>query len=200
MVLYIAVGDTMILYRGMLLDEYEKIRDGKVFPRYDDNIANVDNSFTYKDGDPCMHFFKNIEYAKRYLYCFGEMIVKCNMPDNLIEESGYGFYGRKKYSVYIPIPEYIVKRSNFSLDYIEEINPSIRKNYNYILGVRETKLYDRVIKELYEEWVREHEYYGKRDFCLYVVKYFQLHNLEDILNKNASEYNESKGLIRLRKR
>ncbi len=184
----------------MLLDEYEKIRDGKEFPRYDDNIPNVDNSFTYKDGNPCMHFFKNIEYAKRYLYRFGEMIVKCNVPDNLIEESGYGFYGYKKYPVYIPFPEYIVKRSNFSLNYIEETYPNIRRNYNYILGVRETKLYDRVIKELYEEWVSEHEYYGKRDFCLYVVKYFQLHNLEDILEKNASEYNASKGLIRLRKR
>ena len=76
----------------------------------------------------------------------------------------------------------------------------ISRNYNYILGVRETKLYDRVIKELYEEWVSEHEYYGKRDFCLYVVKYFQLHNLEEILEKTASEYNESKGLSRLRKR
>ena len=190
----------MILYRDMTYKEYNKILNNKEFPRYDKKTI-VDNSFTYGDSEARMHMFKNIEYAKMYLYCFGEMIVKCNIPDNLIEESGYGYYGYKRYPIYVPIPEYTVKRSDFSTDYIEEINPSMRKNYNYILGVREIKLYNMLLKKLYKEWImRDSSGTSNYGFCNYVINYLQSKNLDDVLRWTAGEYLEKTGKIKVKKK
>ena len=150
-----------------------------------------------------MHLFRNIEYAKMYLSFFGEMIVKCNIPDNIIEQRGYGYYGYKRYPIYVPIPECIVKRSDFSFDYIEEINPSIRKNSNYILGVKEIKTYEMLIKKLYREWKNNNFSYTNGydyDFCHYVINYLQSKDLDDVLRWTAGEYLEKTGKIKVKKR
>ncbi len=201
MVLYIAAGDYMILYRNMKYDEYNKILDAKEFPIYDERKFNIDNSFTYEDGNARMHLFGNIEYAKMYLDIFGEMIVKCNIPDNLIEKYGYGFYEFKSIPVYVPIPEYIIKRSDFSLDYIEEINPSIRKNANFILGIREVKLYDMFLNDMYLQWKKNNNgNKNENNFCYYVINYLKTRNLDDVLTLTAGKHLEKTGKIKAKKR
>ena len=181
--------------------EYNDILMMKKDSIYYKQWDNDDNSFMYDDGYPRMHFFRNIEYAKKYLDIFGQMIVKCNVPDNLIEKNGYGYYHYKGYSVRVPIPEFIIKRSDFSVKFIKEINPNIRNNLIYLFGFKEVELYDMFLKRLYNEWKNEnYERNNDYDFCYYVVNYLKSNNLDDILREIANDKINVATRLVLRKR
>lgn len=191
----------MILYRDMTYEEYEKIMENIDAQKVHTYFKGEENSYNYAENTTYMHFFKNILYAKMYLPLFGQMIVKCDIPDGLIAEEGYGFYRYKNYTVAIPIPECTINRRDFSADYITEINPSIRKENKCILGIKENKLYDIFLKKMYEEWKRNYSNMGNQnDFCYYVVDYLKHNNLDNILTSSAVDYLERTGKIRVKER
>ncbi len=198
MVLYIATGDYMILYRDMMYDEYKKILDGEQNTLCLHKNTIKENTFNYRGNMAYMHFFKYLEHARNYISIFGQFIVKCDIPNELIEEFGYGFYRYKGFSEYVPIPEFIIKRESFSTDFIQDINPTNRDSNN-ILGIREFKLYNMLLKELYIEWKKNNGCYVKDyDFCNYVLDYFKDKKLDNILNDYASLYLEGYGRVKKR--
>jgi hypothetical protein len=66
------------------------------------------NAFYEKDVE-YMHFFRYAQHAKNVVDRFGEIIVRCDIPDELIDQEGFGFYNMEV-SV---LPECIIKKENF---------------------------------------------------------------------------------------
>ena len=194
----------MILYRNMTYEEYKKIVNGTEFPPINGQNIFRENTFEYGGSDdqlPRMHFFKNIDFADMYIGILGDMIVKCDVPDNLIDEHGFGFYHFERIPVDVPIPECTVKRKDFSIDFIQEVNPSVRKNSRYVLGVNEKRLYRIFLNKMYEEWVRSASYNkGDFDFAYYVVERLAGRSIEDVLAECATSYFPSKPKSRIKKK
>ena len=192
----------MILYRDMSYEHYKKILDGekKTFVR--NYYVGKENSFEYKDDCAYMHFFNYASHAKMYLPIFGQMIIKCDIPDELIEEKGYGFYRYKNIAVDVPIPECIIKRDNFSIDFIKEINPWIKNNISYVNEIRVDKLYNDLLKSLYNEWKKNNEnYFNDYDgFCRYVIEYFDGRSLDDVLNCYLENYAVKNNKMKMKRR
>ena len=201
MVLYIVVGDDMILYRDMGYQEYKKILHEEEIPVSLERLKYKENTFKYIQNVPYMHFFRYLEHAKMYVHIFGDFIVRCNVPDSLIEEAGYGFYQYRNFKVDAPIPELIIRRSEFLPEYMEGINPFKKNNSRDILGVDEVKLYHMFLRNLYLEW-EKNNLYGDDEFafCKYVMAYLEDKNIDDVLLDYCVDYLEKKGKCRLRKR
>jgi len=92
------------------------------------------------------------------MHQFGNRIIMCDIPDDLIDQSGYGFYKyitENNITISAPIPEYIIRRVVFKRKYIiEEIfnEDECIKCYN---GINGSDLYDQILKEQYEKCVTE---------------------------------------------
>lgn len=177
MVLYIAVGDCMILYRDITYDEFEKLVGNKQL---------VENS-----GYDGMNFFKYGSHAKKYLNQLGQMIIKCDIPDYLIKEMDYiKFYPYSYFSVGVPIPEYIMRKKDFDNTFITEINPNINKD---------DSLFHTFLKERYSEWKKNNgnQFIGECGFYDYVLHYLNGRNLDDVILKYA---NSNKMLVRKKRK
>ena len=161
-----------------------------------------------------MHFFRYLEHAREYTHMFGNLIVKCDIPDDLIEKTGYGFYSYfypyfypyfwpyKNSDVTAPIPEIIIKRSSFSSKYIMgKINRCKKKETPCISGVKEVKLYHNILKKLYVEWKNNNPNIDDEfDFCYYALEYFNDRDLDNILNEECEDYLKKERKMRLKKR
>ena len=172
----------MILYRGITYDEYNDLRNNttKDKPRI---YINDCNSFKYVDNEYYIHFFRYLEHAKMYLSLFGEMIIKYNIPDERIVESGFGYYTYKR-MVSAAIPEYIINVDDYNIECIKEINPDMKNCIKRIDGINEVKIYDNLIKELYREWFPKMGYFKQDpyEFYVYLVEYFKEIGYDNALN------------------
>ncbi len=204
----------MILYRNMRYEEYKEIANGKDFPLINRQNIFRENTFEYGGKDdqlPRMHFFKNIDFADMYIGILGDMIVKCDVPDSLIDEHGFGFYHFERIPYDVPIPECTVRRADFSVDFIKEINPSVRKNSKYVLNENEKMLYRSFLNQMYNEWIKKawEEFLlsnmsnikmsknafkkyldskGEFDFAYYVIEHLGGRSIEDVLKELATCY------------
>lgn len=177
-------GDYMILYRNVTEDEYKAI------------INNV--PILYSLNYNGMNFFKFGEHAKMYYRYLGQIIMKCDIPDELISEMDFvNFYPYKNFEVGVPLPEYIIEKSSFDTKYIQEINPSIKESSKYYNGIREGKLYDAFLKDMYKQWKNITDDYSnnKYGFYDYIVNYFDDKDIDNVLMSYSDELSKKK-LIR----
>ena len=179
----------MILFRDITYKEYNRIYFGGKpisYKEYDEKC----NNFHYQKGKEYTHFFRYIEHAKLYLPSFGEMIIKCDIPDDKIVEKGFGMYTYKK-MLCAAIPEYIINIDDYLIDYVKESNPSMRNSIKKINGVSEAKIYEKLLKELYIDWynIAYPLDYGEYQFYTYIVDYFDDVGLDAALNIYAKKKN-----------
>jgi len=119
------------------------------------------NTFNYEPKTEYLHFFKYAEHAKALVYKFGEIIAKCDIPDELIDQEGFGFYNMEVSA----IPECIMKKENFDVNFIKGFKyqltlgwtlPSIllgeyKGGYKAGYGELYKELLDDLKKEYYKE-------------------------------------------------
>ena len=173
----------MILYRDMTYKEFSKLREGKM------DINPLYNG---------MHFFRYGEHARTFLPQIGEMILKCDIPEELIIEEAYvNFYPYKSFAVPVPIPEYVIDKGDFERGFMREVNPNLRNDSKFINGVKEYKIYDKFLKDLYIKWKEcTPKYYEDRyGFYDYVMDYLNGRELDEIIEKYALE-NKKRRLLR----
>lgn len=85
------------------------------------------NTFKY-DDTPYKHFFLFSDHVKFYLnnnLVIGEYVI----PDNIIQQKGFGFYSMVKtmrnmklYGYKIPLPEIIIKEEDFKKEYLYNLS------------------------------------------------------------------------------
>lgn len=181
----------MYLYRDMSYEEfYKELYGGK--SNYIPNLySNLVNTFHYRDNmTSYIHFFKYAQHAQKFINVLGrQMIVKCDIPDELIEEQGFGFYDYNGIDV-APIPEYIIKVNNFLSKYMVDINPT-QKGY-FLFGIKDAKLYDTLMKELYRDWKKNNVDSSNILFKKHVVDFFKNRDLDDVLEAYQKLCNERK--------
>ena len=157
----------MILYRDVTKNEFKK-------------IVNCDKKIGRADYDG-MHFFKYADHAKKYLHCFGEIILECDIPDYLIEEMDYvNFYPYNNFAVGVPIPEYVINKNNFDYVFVKSTDPDMRGN--------DSKLYGMFLNDMYNKWKKINKDYfnDKYGFYDYVVAYLKDKELDDVIDRYRS--------------
>jgi len=126
-----------------------------------DNEANSlwgGNTFTYEPKTEYLHFFKYAEHAKALVYKFGEIIAKCDIPDELIDQEGFGFYNMEVSA----IPECIMKKENFDVNFIEGVKYQVRVGWtlpSILLGEYKGGYkagYGELYKELFDDLKKEY--------------------------------------------
>ena len=143
-----------------------------------------------------MHFFKYVDHANSFISDLGQMIVMCDIPDELIKEFDYVSFRRRRFSVAVPIPEYIIDKNYFDKDFIVEINPSLRFT-EMINGRRNGKIYNSFLKDMYNEFIRTNGYFFETPYVFYdyVKDFFKDKDLDEVINLYACS-NITKKLIR----
>lgn len=175
------------LFRVINDDEREQLfkrisieQNLNVFKKSNNNV----NTFDYKDNISYMHFFKFAEHARKYSQLFGKWLIMCDIPDDLIEQSGYGIY-RYSFddSISIPIPEYIINKDNFKDHFIVKARPKKRECIQYTEGVNKLVIYYQIIDDLLKEFkdLNGQRNFNNNEFILYVLKYFGDSDIDDIL-------------------
>lgn len=125
----------MILYRAFTRKELLNMLHGNNV-KINATIQG-ENTFRYDNGVDYMHFFK---YAEHAFYYKNEKnviaVMECIIPDIIIEQKGFGYYGGVKtkknselFGYYMPLPEYIIKRDNFDMKYIYDVNNWLHPKY-----------------------------------------------------------------------
>lgn len=149
----------MILYRVMCSYELKKLMGIDVDENDKCTICG-NNTFTYEPNTEYIHFFRYAEHAKQLIDKFGIIIAKCDIPDELIDQEGFGFYLREIST----LPEVIVKKENFNVNFIKgfkydltvglctpNIPPEERKGYIGSYGELYKELFNDLKKEYYKE-------------------------------------------------
>lgn len=151
----------MILYRVMSSYEVKKLMGVNV---NDDDKTTLwgNNTFIYDRKTEYLHFYRYAEHAKKLIDKFGVIIAKCDIPDELIDQYGFGFYNLDVSA----IPECIIKKENFDVNFIKGFK------YELIVGwckpaisIEEHKGgYIGSCGELYEELFNDlkKEYYSQK--------------------------------------
>lgn len=104
----------MILYRVMSSYELKKLMGADTKDETNSTLCG-NNTFKYKPKTEYMHFFRYASHAKNLISKFGAIIAKCDIPDELIDQEGFGFYCMDISA----IPECIVKKENFHVNFIK---------------------------------------------------------------------------------
>lgn len=147
----------MILYRVMSNYELKKLMGINV----GDNEKNSlwgGNTFCYEPKTEYLHFFKYAEHAKALVYKFGEIIAKCDIPDELIDQEGFGFYNMEVSA----IPECIVKKENFDVNFIKGFKYQLISGWTHpSIPLEEYKGrymagYGELYKELFDDLKKEY--------------------------------------------
>ena len=152
----------MILYRVMSSYELKKLMDADVNENEKPTLRGT-NTFKYEKDVEYMHFFRYASHAKNMISMFGEIVVKCDIPDELIDKEGLGFYSFLRVST---IPECIIKKENFDVNFIKGFKYDLTMGWctpNIPIGEHKGR-YIGSYNELYEELFKdlEKEFYMKR--------------------------------------
>ncbi len=147
---------------------------------------NFDASiFNRKYAEENMHFFRYNQHAQSALPCLGKYIEECHVPSELVEETFGAF--RYKGMEYFPIPEYVIKRRDFSWEYMKGYADFNSNNCRNILGTdvypcRDAKVYNSFVKDTYKTWKRlnpkNNDPYA---FYHWFIYYFEKRGLDDAL-------------------
>lgn len=177
----------MILYRVMLKREIESLEEQNnsiIFSR------KGGNTFSYEPNTEYMHFFKYAEHARYYLRLFGVVIAQIDVPDELIEQSGFGFYiyQDKNIKGIMPIPEYIIKKDNFKIQFIKDCQEQIPMDWTLLNGdnieekyqnVPYAKLYSYLLLDLQKKYKEENNL--EISFNEYAVNQLMGNDLDTLL-------------------
>lgn len=158
----------MILYRPVTYKEFESFFEKKQTSEKRDYNG--------------MNFFKYGEHAKRYLSYYGQMIIACDIPEDLIEEMDYVSFPFENFIVGAPIPEYIIDKDDFDYTFIVETNPQIKKIQD------DGEFYNVFLREMYDSWKRNNKDYrnDKYGFYDYVVAYLNDKDLDEVISEYRS--------------
>ena len=182
----------MILYRVMSSEELKELM-GIEASKCERSTYCGNNTFIYERNTEYMHFFKYAEHAKDYLYKFGVIIAKFNIPDEIIDQKGFGFYNSD-----IPVlPEYIIKKENFDINYIVDFKSSLtfgwckpkvekEKMYGQYLGSC-GELYEALIHDLRQKFREER---CSDSFNNYVVSKLKDKEIDELLPNYIQKVNE----------
>lgn len=147
----------MLVYRTISSSELLSLING--IKRENCNKIRGKNTFKYENNKSYIHFFKYEEHALYYMEKTNNpIIVRLDIPDDLLGNIEYGFYGDvdtyyddSLYGYYIPLPEYIITNDVFKKEYIVDFS------YN---GVWQDPKRYNVNREFF--WVeKEHLFYDK---------------------------------------
>lgn len=94
------------------------------------NTIRGQNTFNYEKGITYIHFFKFQEHALYYMKKRNDIvIIKYDIPDDLLGNVEYGFYGDVDtyyddtlYGYYMPLPEYAMNKEYFKKEYIVDFS------------------------------------------------------------------------------
>lgn len=179
------MGDSLILYRVINDDEYDELfkgihREG-IVNKYKISSKN-NNTFNYSENINYMHFFKFAEHARERMSSFGNRLIMCDIPDNLIEQFGYGVYKHyDKENISVLIPEYIINRDNFRTAYIVKDRPKKRECIQYVNGVNKFTIYNQLLDSLYNEYAG-HSDFNKSAFTNYALMFLIGNNIDNLID------------------
>ena len=180
----------MILYRVINDDEYERLFKGYTgeenFNVFKCSSGNL-NTFNYDKTIQYMHFFKFAEHARRYSYLFGNKLIMCDIPDDVLEQAGYGIYKYSKdRNILIPIPEYIINGDNFKTDYVIKVKPKKSDCIQLVNGMNKVMLYYQLLDDLYGDFLNSGQQFDNNKFIVYILKYFNGNDIDDIIFEYAN--------------
>lgn len=165
----------MILYR--VLSRYELNTLQGIEPGNPPSTLKGNNTFNYTSGNEYMHFFKYAEHAQKHKSKFGICIARVDIPEELINQWGFGFYGGNKDMA----PEYIIKKEDFNKNFIIEIEKNIKPEWTFIDNTNVT--YDTLYQQLLNECEK---FYKKRSWeyasvNIYIAKNIDVRALDQLL-------------------
>lgn len=172
----------MILYRVMSNYEIKKLMGIKVVDNEKNSLWGG-NTFNYDYKTEYLHFFRYAEHAKDLVYKFGEIIAKCDIPDELIDQEGFGFYNMEVSA----IPECIIKKENFDVNFIKGFKyqltvgwclPSIPvEEYKGRYMAGQGELYKELFNDLKKEYYKENPPVTLNDYVASKLKGVNLDKL-----------------------
>ena len=176
----------MILYR--VLSKYELNMLNGLEPGNPPETLRGNNSFKYEKGQEYMHFFKYAEHAQKHKSKFGICIAKLDIPDELINQYGFGYYG----GLGDLAPECIIKKEDFSKKFIIEIEKNIKPEWALINDTQVTynQLYEVFIENMKKEYYRNH-YSQYTSANTYISSTVDVRKLDYILLQNLNNEKRS---------
>ena len=206
----------MIVYRTISSIELLNLINGDKIEN--NNTVRGENTFNYEKGKSYIHFFKYQEHALYYMKKRNNpIIMRLDIPDDLLGEIEYGFYGYVDTyyddflsCYYIPLPEYVIEKDYFKKEYIVDFsyngvwqNP---KGYNInreFFWIEKEHLFDE--KEM-QSWTIESIYYeyikivsAKYNYDMYkVATYLKKIDLDEELDKIRKKIKKEKIITKRR--
>ncbi len=186
----------MLLYRVLSSYEMKKLM-GKDASAFNRSCLWGNNTFCYEPNAEYIHFFKYAQHAKLHLSKFGVIIAQFNIPDDLIDQHGFGFYN----SDISVIPECIIKKENFDINFLEGFQyelkvgwcrpniPLDKLNGRYIPSYGE--LYEELFKNLIKSFNIEKP---NTSLNLYVVNKLKDKELNNLLIDYIDIFNGRKNI------
>lgn len=204
----------MIVYRTISSGELLNIINGENII-VNDTICGQ-NTFKYEKDKTYIHFFKFQEHALYYMKKRNNpIIIKLDIPDNLIGNIEYGFYGDvdtyyddSLYSYYMPLPEYIIPKDRFKKEYIIDFSyngvwqdPRRYNDKQEFFWVEKEHLFNEnesqawTIESIYYEYIKlvSKEY----NYDMYkVATYLKTINLDEELDKMRKSIKKEKTITK----
>ena len=127
----------MIVYRCLSNNEIITMVNNK--NNYQTALIKEENTFHYEPGISYKHFFIFADHAnyfrkehERFYPVIGQFII----PNNIIKETGFGFYGGVKtmrndklYGYYVPLPEIVISNTDFKNSYLYKIESELYSDF-----------------------------------------------------------------------
>ena len=177
----------MIVYRCLTSNEILSMINNI---KYDNNTIYGENTFHYEEGCSYKHFFVFAQHTKNYSKhnIIGQYII----PNDIIYEHGFGFYGNiktmrnnKLYYYYMPLPEIIIKEEDFKKEYLYSVNTEIDGYFG------QKKLYfdgNKKYNEPSEEYFRgDPNYIGYTDYSYSDIYYEMVYQLAKKYDMNLKK-------------
>lgn len=167
-----------------------------VMIRKDFDVSDFDRKYAEEN----IHFFRYNQHASNAIPGLGEFIIECHVPSKLIKET-FGVFRYKGMKCF-PIPEYVMKRKDFSWSYMginADWNPYNCRN---ILGANiypceDAKQYNALVKDTYKTWKNlnpnNNDPYA---FYEWFIKYFEGREIESILDGYKNYYANTRKRVR----
>lgn len=167
----------MILYRCLTSDEIiGMINDTS----YNNSTICGENTFKYENDVSYKHFYLYPDHTK--VYKNNSIIGQYIIPDDAIDQYGFGFYGSVKterndklFGYYMPIPEVTVKEDDFKKKYLYSVSTFVSRYMQMNkLNRYDNEKYSEPILELF----RGHpDYFGYTDYSYAEVYYEMVYQL-----------------------
>ena len=186
----------MLLYRIMSNYELKKLM-GIDVSNLHKNTLRGENTFKYAPNTKYMHFFRYAQHAKQRISQFGVIIAVFDIPNELIDQFGYGFYNSKA-----PIPECIIKEENFNINFLKEFTYELKLGW-CLPNIKEENQYLCTYLDLYNELIAylENKYMKSKAYKSISFSTFFLDNMKDkdIEEVLLSHFEDAKKTLKKRK-